>query len=148
MCTRVGVWGCMQNLPIQFSCSSLTDVGQSSGSSSSTRRCAYLVIRNIHCRRGRRSTVCPLDFHSSTCRQGMDRQPPVQHAPPQRCVGGHTQRCRKAAQCLGSVWVSPQGNSSYGQAQAANRSRKQVPLPVLGGWVLPQGPPPPGIFPY
>lgn len=42
------------------------DSGQSSGPRSSIRRCEYLVMRSIHCLSGRRSTVWPLAFHSST----------------------------------------------------------------------------------
>ena len=53
-------------LPIQFFWSSLMPSGQSRESSSSMRRWAYLVMRSIHWRSGRRSTLWPLAFHSST----------------------------------------------------------------------------------
>ncbi len=54
------------DFPIQLVWSSLIDSGQSRGARSSMRRCEYFVMRSIHCLSGRRSTVWPLAFHSST----------------------------------------------------------------------------------
>ena len=47
------------DLPIQLRCMSFRDSGQSNSSKSSSKRSAYSVILNIHCRMGLRTTGCP-----------------------------------------------------------------------------------------